>query len=303
MIKLGMIGYSRLNGHPYSFSGIINGINDLYFKNNAKWPFIYNYLKKNKKDLGFKKMKITHIWTQNLKLTKNIAKSCLIQTICIKPSEMLNEIDGVIIARDDWKSHKKLSLPFLKRNIPTFIDKPLSLEKKDLNFFKPYIKRGILMSCSGLRYSQKIKNKKLLFQKIGKINSIQMFVVNDLEKYGVHMLEIINEIMRINFKKIIKISKNKNFYKIISNTNIPIYLKCLGKVKKIFKISFYGKRGNAHFNINDNFESFYNTLKKFEKMIKTKKNPIKFKDTLNIMNTLRVGKISNIHHYREILNV
>ena len=38
-------------------------------------------------------------------------------------------------------------------------------------------------------------------------------------------------------------------------------------------------------------------------MIKTKKNPIKFKDTLNVMNTLRVGKISNIHHYREILNV
>ena len=56
------------------------------------------------------------------------------------------------------------------------------------------------MSCSGLRYSQKIKNKKLLFQKIGKINSIQMFVVNDLEKYGVHMLEIINEIMRIGTK-------------------------------------------------------------------------------------------------------
>ena len=158
-------------------------------------------------------MKITHIWTQNLKLTKNIAKSCLIQTICIKPSEMLNEIDGVIIARDDWKSHKKLSLPFLKKNIPTFIDKPLSLEKKDLNFFKPYIER-ILMSCSGLRYSQKIKNKKLLFQKIGKINSIQMFVVNDLEKYGVHMLEIINEIMRINFKKLSRFQKIKTFTKL-----------------------------------------------------------------------------------------
>ena len=26
MIKLGIIGYSKLNGHPYSFSGIINGI-------------------------------------------------------------------------------------------------------------------------------------------------------------------------------------------------------------------------------------------------------------------------------------
>ncbi len=303
MIKLGMIGYSRLNGHPYSFSGIINGIDNLYFKNYAKWPFIYNYLSKNKKNLGFKKMKITHIWTQNLKLTKNIARSCLIQKICKNPSEMLNEIDGVIIARDDWRSHKKLSLPFLKRNIPTFIDKPLSLEEKELYFFKPYLKKGILMSCSGLRYSQKIKNKKFILQKTGKINFIQMLVINDLEKYGVHMLEIINETIKINFKKIIKLSKKHEFYKIISNNNIPIYLKCLGKVKKVFKISFYGKKGNVHFNINDNFKSFYNTLKKFEKMIRLKKNPIKYKDTLNVMNTIRAGKISNINQYREIRNV
>jgi hypothetical protein len=303
MIKLGIIGYSKLNGHPYSFSGIINGIDNLYFKNYANWPFIYNYLSKNKKKLGFKNMRITHIWTQNLKLTKNIANSCLIQKICKKPSEMLNEVDGVIIARDDWKSHKKLSLPFLKQNLPTFIDKPLSLNKEELLFFKPYLKKGILMSCSGLRYSQKIKNKKLILKKTGKISSIQLLVVNDLEKYGVHMLEVINEIMKIKFKKIIKISSSQEFYKIISNNNIPIILKCLGKLKKVFKISFYGKKNNAHFEINDNFKSFYNTLKKFEKMIKDKKNPINYNNTLNIMNTIREGKISNISRYRDIENV
>ena len=55
MIKLGIIGYSKLNGHPYSFSGIINGINEYYFRKNANWPFIYDYLIKNKKKIGFKR--------------------------------------------------------------------------------------------------------------------------------------------------------------------------------------------------------------------------------------------------------
>ena len=303
MIKLGMIGYSKNNGHPYSFSGIINGINNFYFKNYSKWPFIYNYLSKNKKKLGFEKMKITHIWTQNSKLTKNIARSCLIQKICKKPNEMLNEVDGVIIARDDWKSHVKLSKPFLKKNIPTFIDKPLSLKKKELDFFKYYLKKGILMSCSGLRYSKKIKNGKFILKKTGKINSIKVSVVNDIEKYGVHMLDIINEVLKLNFKKVIKISKNKKFYKIISDKDIPVYLNCLGKVNKIFMISILGKKDKIRFNINDNFVSFYNTLKKFEKMIISKKNPINYKDTINIMNTIRISKISRIHNYKKIDNV
>lgn len=302
MIKLGIIGYSKNNGHPYSFSGIINGIDKSYFKNFANWPFIYNYLIKNYKKLVFKKMKITHIWTQNLKLTNNIAKSCLIKNVCKKPSEMLNEIDAVIIARDDWKSHKKLSSPFLKMNIPTFIDKPLTLEKKQLDFFKFYLKKGILMSCSGMRYSEKIK-KKFVLKKAGKINLIKISVVNDFEKYGVHMLDVINQILKIKFKKIKKISKNKNLYKILTNNNIPIYLNCLGKANRTFKIRVYGKKGKVNFNINDNFKSFYNTLKKFEKMIISKKNPIHYNDTINIMNTIRASQICNTYEYKKIDNV
>ena len=159
------------------------------------------------------------------------------------------------------------------------------------------------MSCSGLRYSKKIKNGKFILKKTGKINSIKISVVNDIEKYGVHMLDIINEVLKLNFKKVIKISKNKNFYKIISDKDIPVYLNCLGKVNKIFMISILGKKDKIQFNINDNFVSFYNTLKKFEKMIISKKNPINYKDTINIMNTIRISKISSIHNYKKIDNV
>ena len=289
MIKLGIIGYSKLNGHPYSFSGIINGINKSYFKNYANWPFIYDYLLKNKKKLGFKGMRITHVWTQNYILTKNIANSCLIKNPCLSLKEMIQDIDAVIIARDDWKSHLNLAIPFLKKNIPTFVDKPLTLNKKEMNLFKPYLKKGLLMSCSGLRFSPKILNLKKNLKKLGRIKNIEALVVNNFEKYGVHMLDIINELLGVKYHSIYKISPNKQFYKNKTKNNISFILKCLGKVEKTFDINLFGSKKNLKIKIDDNFNAFYNTLRNFEKMIKTKKNPIKFDSTMNIMNTLKAG--------------
>ena len=60
-------------------------------------------------------------------------------------------------------------------------------------------------------------------------------VINDLEKYGVHMLDIINRITKQRFKKVSKISKKKDFYKMTLNNDIPVELKCLGKVEKLSK--------------------------------------------------------------------
>ena len=50
MIKLGIIGFSKNNGHPYSFSAIINGYDKKYFKK-VGYPQILNYLEKQKKKI------------------------------------------------------------------------------------------------------------------------------------------------------------------------------------------------------------------------------------------------------------
>ena len=54
MIKLGIIGFSKNNGHPYSFSAIVNGFNEVYFKK-VGYPQILNYLKKKKEKRIFYK--------------------------------------------------------------------------------------------------------------------------------------------------------------------------------------------------------------------------------------------------------
>ena len=65
---------------------------------------------------------------------KKISEACFIKNVVTEPNELIGKVDAVIIARDDWQSHYKLSKPFLKAGIPTFIDKPLTLDLKEIEF-------------------------------------------------------------------------------------------------------------------------------------------------------------------------
>ena len=114
MIKLGIIGLKDIdNGHPFSFSAIINGYNEKYFKKTT-YKNILKYLKKKpKKNFGIKGVKITHAWTQNENLTKILCKSCNIDNAVKNYREMLGSVNGVIIARDDL--HYSISKHFLKK--------------------------------------------------------------------------------------------------------------------------------------------------------------------------------------------
>ena len=55
MIELGIIGFSKNNGHPYSFSAIVNGYNYKYFEKEGYIYFKYVSGKINKKNT-FKKV-------------------------------------------------------------------------------------------------------------------------------------------------------------------------------------------------------------------------------------------------------
>ena len=88
-----------------------------------------------------------------------------------------NKVNGVIIARDDL--HYPISKFFLKKKIPVFIDKPLTSKSKELDFYKKYLKNGLLMSTSGLRFSKEVDFLKKKIKKLGKIKSINALVVND----------------------------------------------------------------------------------------------------------------------------
>ena len=70
MIEIGIIGFSKNNGHPYSFSAIINGYNKTYFKK-VGYKFILEYLNKqpkknflkNELKISDKSLRLSHLFS------------------------------------------------------------------------------------------------------------------------------------------------------------------------------------------------------------------------------------------------
>lgn len=62
-IKVGMVGMSEGDGHPFSFSAIINGYDDEGMARSG-WEVIYDYVRKrHASEFGFDGVQVTHAWT------------------------------------------------------------------------------------------------------------------------------------------------------------------------------------------------------------------------------------------------
>ena len=281
MIKIGIIGINEGNGHPYSFSAIINGFNEKEFKK-SEWINIYNYLKeRDKSDFGICDVKVTHIWTQDKKESEKIAKATFIENIVDNFEDMIEEIDAVMILRDDYESHFKFAKPFLEAGKFVFIDKPLSLNYKELEYFKPFIENKKLFSASGIKYAReldflKTKNENFKF--------IRATCVKDWDRYGIHMLDGIFSVVDWDVKEIKKI---KNNYFLLCEDDKIIEICMLGKYHlPIFKFEFFGE-DYYQIEIKDYFMAFKRLIQHFIFMVKYKNESNK--NVLKVINILIKG--------------
>ena len=79
VIRVGIVGMSEGNGHPFSFSAIINGYNEEKFEE-AGWPVILDYLRKSPSGQdGIAGAQVTHAWTQDPKVTAALCAASKIE--------------------------------------------------------------------------------------------------------------------------------------------------------------------------------------------------------------------------------
>ena len=294
MIRTGIIGYSEGNGHPFSFSAIVNGYDDEKFAA-AGWPVIHNYLREQGSDrFGIGDARITCAWTQDPVLTAALCAACRIDTACANLTEMLKQVDAVIVARDDWDWHAELALPFLDAGLAVFVDKPLSLEDRDLSRFEPFLRSGRLMSCSGLRYAAELDGLRMppAQWEIGKPKLVVATVLNEIEKYGIHMIEAVASLQPAwgHAIAVDRLEVPHQAWRIELSDGVPMLLHCLGAVGKTFHLSVFGDRGHRHFDLHDNFSAFRRTLEQFFTMVRTGVPAIDPDETLAIMRLIQQAR-------------
>jgi predicted dehydrogenase len=204
---------------------------------------------------------------------------------------MLDEVDGVIIARDDYETHYPLAKTFLEEGKFVFIDKPLSLDIAELRFFRKYLEDGQLMSCSGARYARELDEIRGNIGSFGDMKLIRGTVVNSMEKYGIHMLDGIFGVTGFQVKSVSCVEAKHTSMMIKNTDGSLIYVDALGDSSKTLQFDFWSDRKRFHAEANDNFSMFRRLLADFVEMIWTRKPTV---DPELVLNTMRVLIAANL---------
>lgn len=295
MLKLGIIGMSEGNGHPYSWSAIINGNFNRKEMNDCGFAGIPIYLESNSDTLGINGAQVTHIWTQDKSFSEHIAKASIVENVVDSMEEMIECVDGVLLARDDPENHVAMAKPFLDADIPIFIDKPLAITSEDLAYFAEQNEKGkLLMSSSSMRYSSECRAAKTELTSIGEIELATAVGKKDWTKYGVHMLEalfaILDDPKVVSVQHISESGKDIVLVKFENDLLATIHL--FMDITGTFQLSLFGRDGWQLVDIKNSYSMFKENINEFIRSVQEGKSRLPFDKTMNIIQTLIAAKES-----------
>ena len=287
ILKIGMIGYNEGNGHPYSYSAIFNGYNRKELLKKCPYPIIKKYLINDHKNKNHSPhAKVTHLWTQNKNVCKNISAVSKIPNIVESYKDFVNKVDCIILARDDIQNHYKIANFFLEKKIPIFIDKQLVFNSAELTKIKNTIKKNksLFVSGSTARYSNELKEIKKLISK-EEILSIHCISKVNWMRYAHHVLEPVTIMIGTNIKYIraISSSKKNQILQIKYKNNINVILEFSSNHYDIKSTFFLKNKKPVELRFENYFYSFKNTLMEYVKMVTTKKRMIPYKEYIILL--------------------
>ena len=290
MMNVGMVGVSEGNGHPFSFSAIVNGYDDEGLRQSG-WKVIYDYVReRHPSEFGFDGVRVSHVWTQDPEQTRRLQAACNIPHAVKDWRTLEKVVDAVILARDDHERHAEKHLPLLEAGLPVFVDKPLSLAPEDLRRFRPYLEEGQLMSCSGLRYARELDEPRANIGAYGSLRCIRGAVVLGWEKYAIHLLEAVSHVVPSVPVSVAPVPAEHESVAITMSDGTLFQLDALGSVPKTFQVDLWGTDRRSTHEITDNFSAFRRTLWHFVEMVQAGTPPIDPAETLRLMQVLRAGR-------------
>jgi len=189
-LRLGLIGLSEGNGHPYSWSAIFNGYDP---KIMAECPFaaIPAYLAKRRfPEDQLPGAGVTQVWTQDLASSQHIARAARIPKVARDFRDMLGDVDALLLARDDAEHHLGFAEVFLEAGIPVYLDKPAALSLAALDkLFECAIEPAQVFSCSALRFADELRLSAEEAWSIGPLRHISGVTPKSWARYAAHVID------------------------------------------------------------------------------------------------------------------
>lgn len=292
--RLAMLGMIPGNGHPYSWSAIINGYRPDLMRQ-CPYPVIADYLGAAPAgQIGFSDAKVTHIWTDDPGEAPLVAAASLIGSVVDHPEEVIGHVDAVVVATDDGDDHVRRARPFVEAGLPVFVDKPLATNLDDLQTFSRWVDQGAqILSSSGMRYAPEMR-RLAEAKDLGDLRWISSFTCKTWERYGIHALEAVFPSLGPGFQSVaLHHVSHGDVATIQHQSGVTITLPAIHDGFGGFgKIQVAGTQGSLFIELQDTFAAFRAQLRAFVDFLHSKSSPFPFAHTQELMAILIAGRQS-----------
>lgn len=296
MIKLGIIGLNEGNGHPYSFSAIFNGY-DAAALEECPFALIREYLPSEQRNEVFiENAKVTHIWTQDRKISELVARVSKIPDIVEDYTELIGKVDAVILARDDVRNHWAMAEPFLKKGIPIYIDKLLAHNLGDLNKFISIAGKGYpIMAGSSSRYTRDLEKARKELGDLKGVRAIHGVSRCTWLRYASHLLDGICHLFGTEVKTVQNVGiPGFDIVHLRYANGLSVVLQVIEDVSLPIQFTCFCNNREGHYTVpfTDYFYGFRQMLINFVKMVETGQQPVPFEEIIKISRIIIAGEIS-----------
>jgi predicted dehydrogenase len=291
-IRLAMLGMIAGNGHPYSWSGIVNGYDPVAMRR-SPYPGISAYM--DKQPLGEVRIpgaRVTHLWTDDPADAPRVAEASRIEHVVARPEEVIGHVDAAIISTDDGTDHVRRARPFVEAGLPVFVDKPMATTIPELRQFLAWHREGkVILSTSGMRYSPEMRLTAEQRAHIGDLRWITAFTCKTWERYGIHALEAVAPLLGPGFLTAQTHSDTGgDIVQLTHRSGVRVTLGALHDAYGSFgAVHLYGTGGDLPLKMTDTYHAFRAQLVAFIEMLRTGTRPLPFEETVELMAVLIAG--------------
>ena len=291
-LRIAMLGMIPGNGHPYSWSAIINGYDPIAMAR-CPYPVIPKYLGERPfEQVRIDGARVTHVWTDDPTEAAAVAEAARIETIVARPEDVIGQVDAVIISTDDGNDHVRRARAFVEAGLPVFIDKPLAINLPDLIQFVDWHRAGRrILSTSGMRYMPEMSLIREHPERLGALRWITSFTCKSWERYGIHALESVYPVLGPGFVTVqTQHRTGEDIVHLRHRTGALLTVAAIEDAVGSFgSVHFHGTGGEAALKLGRTYDAFRAQLQAFIAFVKTGRHPFPFQQTVELMLLLIAG--------------
>jgi predicted dehydrogenase len=294
-IRLAMLGMVDGNGHPYSWSAIINGRYDRAAMADCGFPSIPQYLGAEPPEhLGIPGAQVTHVWCDDPAEAIKVAKAACIPHVAKRPEDVIGAVDAVVIPTDRGWEHVERARPFVEAGLPLLIDKPLCDRIEDLRQFVAWHRQGkAFLSTSAMRYAKEFAAaRERMAEAVGQPRLMTITTPKSWERYGIHALEAVYPLLAPGgwISVANTGSESANIVHARHADGVDVVLAAVADMYGAFaKLNVYGTAGSLAAALEDTFYAFKRQLVAFVDYLRTGEPPVPFAETVELMKIIIAG--------------